>query len=204
MKLRRHSDCCFGYRLLQQCRVLCFEWIKQFERFTTTRQHSKWRLLLFYATVAVRTAQRSSLISAIITTSFHPHTTHLVQPLDLICFQPYNHFHAEAVGVARRTFNKLKFFVALSTIREQTFKRTTILFVFRQTGPIPFNPDIVLSKFLAATPSPPSTPPPVDCTPELKTVPRTVRSLKRQAKELGIIAVLPALPIGRASHILCG
>ena len=164
MKLRRHSDCCFGYRLLQQCRVLRFEWIKYFEWFTTTRQHGKWRLLLFYATVAVRTAQRSSLISVIIATPFHPHTTHLVQPLDLACFQPYNHFHAEAVGVARRTgcldFNKLEFFAALSAVREQTFKRTTILSAFRQTGLIS------LSELPAATPSPPDTPPLTGCAPE--------------------------------------
>ena len=99
-----------------------------------------------------------------ITTSFHPHTTHLVQPLDLACFQPYNHFHAEAVGVARRTgcldFNKLEFFAALSAVREQTFKRTTILSAFRQTGLIS------LSELPAATPSPQDTPTLTDCAPE--------------------------------------
>ena len=26
--------------------VLCFEWVKHFERFTAKRRHSKWRLLL--------------------------------------------------------------------------------------------------------------------------------------------------------------
>ena len=104
----------------------------------------------------------------------------------MVCFQPYKHFHAEAVDAATRTgcsdFNKLEFFAALSSIRKQTFKRTTILSAFRQTGLIPFNPNIVLSKLPATTPSPPSTPPPA--TPELPTVPLTIRSLKRQANEL--------------------
>ena len=72
----------------------------------------------------------------------------------------------------------------MSTVREQTFKRTTILSAFRQTELIPFNPDIVLCKLPAATPSPPSSPPPADSTPELPTVPLTIRSLKRQANEL--------------------
>ena len=72
----------------------------------------------------------------------------------------------------------------MSTVREQTFKRTIILSAFRQTGPIPFNPDIVLCKLPAATPSLPSTLPPADSTPELPTVPLTIRSLKRQANEI--------------------
>ena len=94
----------------------------------------------------------------------------------MVCFQPYKHFHAEAVDAAIQTgcsdFNKPEFLTALGSVREQTFKRTTILSAFRQTGLIPFNPDIVLSKLPATTPSPPSTPPPAD------------RSLKRQANEL--------------------
>ena len=72
----------------------------------------------------------------------------------------------------------------MSTVRKQTFKRTTIHSAFRQTGLIPLDPDIVLCKFPAATPSPPSTPPPADSTPELPTVSLTIRSLKRQADEL--------------------
>ena len=31
--------------------ALCFEWIKHFKRFTTTRQHGKWRLLLLCSAV---------------------------------------------------------------------------------------------------------------------------------------------------------
>ena len=158
--------------------AFCFEWIKHFERFATTRQHGKWRQALFYATVAVRTAQRRPLISAIITTSFHPHTTHPLQPLDLVCFQPFKHFHAEAVGVAARTgCLDFEFLAALSTIREQAFKRTAILSAFRQTGLI------LLSELPAATLSPPGTPPLEDCVPKLKVAPH--RSLhKRYAKEL--------------------
>ena len=58
----------------------------------------------------------------------------------------------------------------------------TILSAFRQTGLIPFNPDILLSKLPATTPSP--SPPPPAAAPKLPTVPLTIRSLKRQANEL--------------------
>ena len=29
-----------------------------------------------------------------------PHTTHLVQPLDVVLFQPYKHWHAEKIDEA--------------------------------------------------------------------------------------------------------
>ena len=68
---------------------------------------------------------------------------------------------------------------------ERTFKRTTILSAFRQTGLIPFNPDIVLRKLVVPStpsPSPPSTPSRHHT--ELPTVPLTIRPLKRQADQL--------------------
>jgi hypothetical protein len=31
------------------------------------------------------------------------HTTHLLQPLDVVCFRPYKHFHLEAIDAATQT-----------------------------------------------------------------------------------------------------
>ena len=49
-----------------------------------------------------------------------PHTTHFIQPLDIVVFQPYKHWHAEAINEATRTgcedFNKLEFLKALGSI----------------------------------------------------------------------------------------
>ena len=73
-----------------------------------------------------------------------PHTTHI------LVFQPYKHFHAEAIVAATRTgcsdFNKPESLAALTSVREQTFKKTTVLSALRQTGLVPFNPEILLSK----------------------------------------------------------
>ena len=168
--------------------VLCFEWIKYFEWFTAKRRHSKWRLIILdgYGLHCTKELLDFCDDHHIIPFCLPPHTMHLLQPLDVVCFQPYKHFHAEAVdeaiGTGSSDFNKLEFFAALSSIRKQIFKQTTILSAFRQTGLIPFSPDIVLSKLPATTPSPPSTPPPA--APELPTVPLTIHSLKGQANEL--------------------
>jgi len=68
----------------------------------------------------------------------------------VVVFQPYKHYHAEAVEAATRTgcgdFNKSEFLDIIDTIRQQTFKTSTVKSAFRATGLIPYNPDIVISK----------------------------------------------------------
>ncbi len=62
--------------------------------------------------------------------------------------------------------NLLNFFflASLTTIRAKTFKKSTIFSVFRKTGLIPYNPEIILQKIRPANgqipPSRPVTPPP--------------------------------------------
>ena len=76
------------------------------------------------------------------------HSTHLTQPLDVGVFQPYKHYHTEAVDHAvrmgDREFGKLEFLAAYQTFRNQTFKSSTIRHAFRTTGIVPFNPNMVL------------------------------------------------------------
>ena len=65
-------------------------------------------------------------------------------------FQPYKHFHLEAVDAATRSgcseFNKIEFLNAIDSIRSLTFKPTTIFSAFKETGIISFDPSIVLEK----------------------------------------------------------
>ena len=131
--------------------VLSLEWRKHFDHFSAQRQHSLYRLILLdgYGSHCTKEFLDFCDNHGIIPFCLHPHTTHILQPLDVV-FQPYKHFHAEAINAATCTkcsdFNKLEFLAALTSIREQTFKKTTVLSAFRQTGLIPFNPEIVLSK----------------------------------------------------------
>lgn len=76
------------------------------------------------------------------------HSTHLTQPLDVGVFQPYKHYHTEAVDNAvrmrDREFEKLKFLIAYQTFRTQTFKTSIIRHAFKTTGIVFFNFNIVL------------------------------------------------------------
>ena len=55
-----------------------------------------------------------------------PHSTHLTQPLDVGCFQPFKHYLAEAIDNTTRLgegdFGKLEFLAKFQTIRTKPSK----------------------------------------------------------------------------------
>jgi len=182
---------------------LALDWLKHFDKFTSKRQIGSHRLLLLDGYGSHCTKQFLDFCDKknIIPFCLPSHTTHLLQPLDVVVFQPLKHYHAEAIEQATRTgcsdFNKIEFLAAIGSIREKAFKRSTIISAFKKTGLIPYNPCIVLSKLRERSPEPatyslqsqstqlssrPSTPP--SRHPELEpclSTPQTVRSLKRHA-----------------------
>ena len=68
--------------------VLCLERIKHFERFTAKRRHSKWCLLLpdGYGSHCTKEFLDFCDDHHIIPFCLPPHTTHLLQPLDVVVF----------------------------------------------------------------------------------------------------------------------
>ena len=95
---------------------------------------------------------------------FPLYLTHLIQLLDVVCFQPFKHYYGKAINNAYRTsaadINKMEFLSLLPGIRKQTFKKGTIKSAFEKTGLYPWNPKKVLSQLATSTtPPPPSTPP---------------------------------------------
>jgi hypothetical protein len=79
------------------------------------------------------------------------YSTHLIQPLDVIVFQLYKHYHEQAIDAAVRTnikeFTKIDFLATLTEIRRQTFKFIIIRSAFEKTGIVPYTPSFVLDKF---------------------------------------------------------
>jgi hypothetical protein len=79
-----------------------------------------------------------------------PYLTHLMQPLDVIIFQPYKHYHGQTINAAVRTsaeeFTKINFLAALTKIQRQIFKPVIIRSVFEKIGIVPYTPSFVLDK----------------------------------------------------------
>ena len=167
---------------------LTIKWLTHFERFSSKRQVSTYRLLLLDGFGSHRTKQFIDHCDRfkIIVFCLPPHSSHLLQPLDVVVFQPYKHYHAEAVEAATRMgcgdFNKCEFLDQIHSIREQTFKQSTVRSAFQATGLIPYNPSIVISKLREAVI--PAMIPPTQFSGIPEGIPLTIASLRVQSDEL--------------------
>jgi len=97
---------------------LSLHWLHYFHKFSSQRQVGAYRLLLLdgYGLHCTKEFIDYCDENKIIPFCLPPHSTHLLQPLDVVVFQPLKHFHAEAVEQATRTgcsdFNKIEFLAA--------------------------------------------------------------------------------------------
>jgi DDE superfamily endonuclease/Tc5 transposase DNA-binding domain len=131
---------------------LNLEWLDHFEKHTKNKRLGAYRMLISdgYNTHLEHDFLERCWDRMIVPFCLPPHTTHLLQPLDVCCFQPLKHYHAEAIDDAVRsgdtTFTRIEFLAALNKIRTLAFKRNTIKAAFRETGLHPFAPEIVISR----------------------------------------------------------
>ena len=131
---------------------LSLKWLKHFDTHTIKTRKGTYRLLLMDGYGSHHTIEFIEYCNEakIIPFGLPAHTTHLLQPLDVVVFQPLKYWHSEAVKEAMaqgdETFTKVEFLNAFNSFRKKTFKRSTVLSAWRQVGLIPFNPSIVLDK----------------------------------------------------------
>jgi hypothetical protein len=138
---------------------LSLDWIKHFERHTMARTIGAKRLLILDGHGSHHTIEFIKFCDNhnIIPFGMPPHLTHRLQPLDVVCFQPYKHFHGKEndrlvrEGVINIT--KVEFLSIIEGVRESAFKDSTIESAFRKTGIHPYNPLIVLTPMLEAAPA---------------------------------------------------
>ena len=148
---------------------LAIKWLVHFEEHSRIGQVGAWRLLIMdgygsHLTFEFFTFAQEHKIELF---RLPPHSTHLTQPLDVGCFQPYKHHHAEAIDEAVRAggveFDKLDFLAMFQYMRDMTFTQSTVTSSFKKTGLVPYDPNMVLHKITAiqssrrrqATPPPP-------------------------------------------------
>ena len=98
---------------------------------------------------------------------YPPHSTHTLQPLDVVCFKPLaqnysnqltNHLH-KSQGLV--PIKKGDFFRLFWAAWVKTFTEKLIHSAFKSTGLSLWDPNVILSKFAPKSPKPPPvTPPP--------------------------------------------
>ena len=131
---------------------------------TSSRTKGKYRLLILDGHGSHLTAEFDQICEKndIIAICMPPHSSHLLQPLDIGCFAVLKRAYARLIELKMRArinhIDKLDFLEAYPTARIEAFKSETIKNSFAAAGLMPYNPNRVISKLdiRLRTPTPPS------------------------------------------------
>jgi hypothetical protein len=167
------------------------EWLKHFDRCTTDRSVSPYRLLILDSHESHHSADFEIYCEEnnIITLCMPPHSSHLLQPLDVGCFGPLKKAYGREIEHLIRCsithISKTEFFSAFYAAFKATFTKSNIRGGFRGAGLAPLDPENVISKLdiQLRTPTPPvevSAP----STPWASRTPKTVLEAQSHSKYL--------------------
>jgi hypothetical protein len=140
------------------------EWLKtHFIPYINGRTKGKYRMLILDGHGSHLTAEfdRTCTENNIIPICMPPHSSHLLQPLDVGCFAVLKRHYGQLVEQRmRHGFNhidKIDFLTAFPQARTVAYKAQTIRNSFAATGLVPFNPDRVIQQLniQLKTPTPP-------------------------------------------------
>jgi hypothetical protein len=131
---------------------LGFEWLQHFEAHTKDRKVSGYRLLVIDGHESYNSLKFQDFCKAnnIITLCMPPHSSHLLQPLDVGCFAPMKKAYGTQIGELIRNginhITKLEFLPAFKAARDASITSNNIQGGFRGAGLVPFDPEAVISK----------------------------------------------------------
>ncbi|CAG8971695.1 hypothetical protein HYALB_00003163 [Hymenoscyphus albidus] len=143
---------------------LGLKWLSDvFEKYTKDRVKGVYRLLILDGHGSHSTPEFDLFCSEhnIITLCMPPHSSHLLQPLDVSCFAVLKRLYGRGVEELVRAgtyhIDKPDFLSIYRVARTSTMVKNTICNGFATTGLVPYNPDQVLSKLHTQlhTPTPP-------------------------------------------------
>lgn len=132
--------------------ILSFQWLQHWNRLSKRTQKGTYRLLIMDGYESHLSLQfvRFCELEKVILLRLPAHSTHFLQPLDVVIFQQWKHWHAEAIDRAVRQgvgeFDRQTFLASIESIREATLKEGNIKSAFRKCGFVPFRPALVLQQ----------------------------------------------------------
>ena len=142
---------------------LGFEWLQEiFEKYTFSQTAGRYRLLILdgHSSHATASFDHFCMERRIIPLYMPPHSSHLLQPLDISCFAPLKHYYGQKIRERAQngihTIDKVDFLSIYSKIHHQAFSKSNISSGFAAAGLIPLKPERVLAKLNIKTPTPPS------------------------------------------------
>jgi regulator of replication initiation timing len=128
------------------------EWLKHFDRCTSKRSNSRYRLLILDGHESHHSIdfERYCKENKIITLCMPPHSSHLLQPLDVGCFnllkKAYGREIEHLIRCSMTHVSKTEFFSAFYAAFQATMTEKNIKSAFRGAGLVPLDPESVVSK----------------------------------------------------------
>jgi hypothetical protein len=167
------------------------EWLKHFDRCTTKRSNSRYRLLILDGHESHHSADFEIYCeeNKIITLCMPPHSSHLLQPLDVGCFgllkKAYGREIEHLIRCSITHVSKTEFFPAFHAAFQATMTEANIKAAFRGAGLVPLDPESVVLKLDVQL----RTPTPVEevadpSTPWVSKTPKTVLEAGSQSEYL--------------------
>ncbi|KAI1670729.1 DDE superfamily endonuclease [Pyrenophora tritici-repentis] len=140
------------------------EWLKHFNAHTQARTIGARRLLIIDGHRSHQSLEFQELCKEnnIYTLCMPPHSSHLLQPLDVSCFSPLKRAYSREVESLMRNhinyITKLEFLPAFKAAFDRAFTPANICSAFRGAGLVPLQPEAVLLKVdvQLRTPTPPA------------------------------------------------
>src|SRR5882757_6029730 len=130
---------------------LAIDWIRHFEEFTAPRKLGVYRLLVLDGHESHHSDEfeEYSKTHQIITLCMPPHSSHILQPLDVGCFGPLKKSYGRQIEHLMRQHcthvTKEDFIPAFRVAFEDSLTESNIKGGFRGAGLVPFDPERVIS-----------------------------------------------------------
>jgi hypothetical protein len=131
-------------------------WLKQvFDRSTKLKAGRSYRLLILdghgshFTMDFIEYCERNRILLAI----YPPHSTHTLQPLDVVMFKPLSSAYSNQVAAfmercqALTSMSKRDFYPMFMAAWEASFREDTILKAFEASGLSPLQPEVILKRF---------------------------------------------------------
>ena len=144
--------------------ALGLEWLKHFDAHTKTRQVGRYRLLILdgHESHLNQGFKDYCLENNILTLCMPAHSSHILQPLDVVCFSPLKRKYSQRVRdlARRRVFhiNKEGFLPAFRDAFLNVFTKANCQKAFEASGLVPTNAQVVLDRLEVRLRTPPAVP----------------------------------------------
>lgn len=141
--------------------ALGLEWLKHFNAYTKARQVGGYRLLILdgHESHLNQDFKDYCLDHKILTLCMPPHSSHILQPLDVVCFSPLKRKYSQRVRdlARRRVFhiNKEGFLPAFKDAFLDVFTKENCQKAFKASGLVPINAQVVLDRLEVRLRTPP-------------------------------------------------